>query len=341
MQSAYQGTIEDGSFPLFVMQLSIDPAKVDVNVHPTKTEVKFEDERHIYNIIKAAVRKSLGMHIVQPDMDTLGLGGLDEFLNRALPTAPVWTQQPNLNQSTAPSYNPFKPDQRPSQIKQDWSKILGPVDNMANVGNYNPQKPLIKESEEIRLQECFLLRNRVVVAMINDELYLIDTAVAQEKVFYHQFCLRISEQKAPTQQLLFPRTLDINPSKLHLLLELIHEFKSLGFDLSHFGGNSVLISGLPPEVSRADEGALIEKMLEEFENTQGDLRNEKHDRLALVLARQAARQNSNTLDKQSIEMLIHSMFAMPDTWMPFRNKTVAVKMGIDLIQEIFRKGAYA
>ncbi|MBL7811815.1 MAG: DNA mismatch repair endonuclease MutL, partial [Bacteroidetes bacterium] len=99
VQSAYEGLADPGSYPLFVLNLTIDPAKVDVNVHPTKTEVKFEDEKHIYNILKSAVRKALGSFVIQPDMELFGMGGLESFLNQPLPVdKPFLSRDNDLSQ---------------------------------------------------------------------------------------------------------------------------------------------------------------------------------------------------------------------------------------------------
>lgn len=337
VQAAFHGTIEEGSFPMFVLHLSIDPSKVDVNVHPTKTEVKFEDERHIYNILKAAVRKALGTHIAQPETELFGLGGIEDFLQSGLPVNKTWDNNQLMNQKQVPTWNPFGEGKRPGQQGQNWARILGPVDETSEIGDYTKKDSLIPETREANVQEVFQLQNRFIVASVDGELYLVDPIAAQEKVYYYRFRERVEKRQVSSQQLMFPRTLDLNPASIHLLLELIDEFRDLGFDMSHFGGHSVIINGLPPEVSRADEKSLIEKMLEEYEKTQGELKTDKHDSLALLLARQAVRQNAGPMDKQSLESLIISMFALPDRLLSFRNRKVAVKIGTDLIQEIFRR----
>lgn len=336
VQAAYAGVTEEGSYPLFVLHLHIDPSKVDVNVHPTKTEVKFEDERHIYNILKASVRKSLGNFVVQPEAELFGLGGVDAFLKSGMQRQENWDNT-GLNKSELyPGYNPFG-NKYQGQQRQEWTKILGPVDEMAEIGDYKRKNTLIPETPEIQVQQVMLLRNKYAAALVNDEMYLVHLPAAMEKVYFHQFFQRSNSQKSETQQLLFPRTLDLNPSRLHLIRELMEDFQALGFEISHFGGHSVIINGLPPEVSKMDETSLIESMLEEYENSQGGLKTGNQDKLALSLARQAVRQNLNNIDDQSVQNLIYSMFALPDQVLPFRNKPVAVKIGIELIQEIFRK----
>lgn len=337
IQGAFSGTIEDGAFPLFVLNLSIDPSKVDVNVHPTKTEVKFEDERHIYNILKAAIRKSLGMHIVHPDSELFGSGGLEELLGSQQQQS--WKLPENTDQKSGiPNFNPFGSPAKPRQGNQDWARILGPVDEISEIGDLRPKSDLGKLTEsDIKIQDIFLIRNQFVVSKINDDLYFIDPIAAQLKINYHTFYSRLERQRGSSQQLLFPRTAELNPAKLQMFLELQDEFKALGFDISHFGGNSVLINGLPPELGDFDETDVIEKMLEDVEQTQGDLKTGKHDRLAYSLAKQSVRRMANFTDKSMLETLIRSMFALPDALLPFKNKTVGVKIGTEFIQEIFKR----
>lgn len=338
VQAAYSGTIAEGSFPLFVLHFDIDPSKVDVNVHPTKTEVKFEDERHIYNILKSAVRKALSEHIVDPGGDLAGNGGIEDLL-KSSPGGEreFWNNRDLKPSSGVPGYNPFTEGLQPRVKNQDWARILGPVDDTSEVGHMRQSETFLADKTEVKVQHVFQLPNKYVVAQVNNELFLIDPFVAQEKVLYNAFTERVKQNKPATQQLMFPRTLEFNPAKLHLLLDLLDEFRQLGFDLSHFGGNSVLVNGIPPELSGTDEQALVEKMLEDYETTQGDLKTGKHDRLALMLAKQAVRRQSGQLDQVSLESLINTMFAAGDKLLSFRNKTVAVKLGTELIQELFRK----
>lgn len=337
VQAAYAGAMDEGSFPLFVLNLSIDPSKIDVNVHPTKTEVKFEDERHIYNIIKAAVRKALGQHIAQPDMELFGLGGLEDFLK----SVPGNTQNSGWNNHTmkmgtggVPTFNPFESGKKPD--KQDWARILGPIDETSDIGDYRTiAQNENKVAGEVEIQELFGLENRYLFAKIQEQLFCMDFKLAQEKVFYHTFRERLSKQKGVSQQLLFPRTIELNPAQLHLFLDLQNDFQSLGFDVGYFGGNSVLVNGLPAEVSNSDEKMLIEKMLDEQERTQGELKIDKHDSLALNLARQATMLRMVNMDRQSKENLVKALFAMPEPFLPFRNKKVIVKIGTDLLDQYF------
>jgi DNA mismatch repair protein MutL len=345
IQSAYVGLLEDNAYPLFVLNLSIDPSKVDVNVHPTKTEVKFEDDRHIYNIIKAAVRKTLGNHIVQPDAELFGLGGIEAFLKQDLPISKNEMQQGNYNtenHSLRPAYDPFKANSpNPYQKKQDWSKVFGHTDTETE--GYNRE---VETSKELNLgiadkvpeiTEVFQLGNQFIVAKIQEELFVLDPHLAHEKILFAHFKKYLQNQSGSCQQLLFPRTINLNPSKLNLLLELMDDFKSMGFDMSHFGGNTIIINGLPPELNRADENKILEKMLEDYENTQGELKLAKHDSLALSLARQTAIPRGVRIEPEMQKFLVEGVFASRENEFTFDNRAVMIKIGTELLYDIFRK----
>lgn len=345
IQSAYEGLAETGTYPLFVLNLSIDPSKVDVNVHPTKTEVKFEDEKHIYNIVKAAARKTLGSHIVQPDMELFGMGGLEEFLKNDLPVEKfrITRQTEGYGTETKkPVYDPFRGQGSGTyQKRQDWTKVFGPMEHEKEQAVHHQPAAQEKKPEPVRenvqVKEVFQLGNQYVAARIDEDLYIIDPHLAHEKILFARFRAYLESSKGACQQLLFPRTTELNPARLHTLLDMLEDFKALGFDISHFGGNSIIINGLPPELNRSDETKVIEKMLDDFETTQGELKLQKHDSLALSLARQTAMPAGTRWDAVSLRALVEELFLHSEKQFTFDKKPVVVKIGTELLYEIFRK----
>jgi len=343
IQSAFAGLAEESSFPLFVLKLHIDPSKVDVNVHPTKTEVKFEDDRHIYNIIKAAVRKTLGSHIIQPEMELFGMGGIENFLKNELPADKSALDRNQYNPETflKPGYDPFKADHYPNPKKQDWTKILGSVEQTNYPPDFlNPPKefekiPFAENLPEI--QDIFQLGNQYLVTRIGDELYIIDPHLAHEKILFGQYRRYLESHKGACQQLLFPITAVLNPSKLQLLVSLLEDFRAIGFDISQFGGNTIIVNGIPPELHRTDEAKVIEKMLEDYESTQGELKLKKHDSLALSLARQTALPYGSRIEPQMQKTLVESLFTEGDKNFTFDNQPILIKIGTELLYDIFRK----
>lgn len=348
IQSAYEGLADPGTFPLFVVFMQVDPSGVDVNVHPTKTEVKFEDEKHIYNIIKAAARKTLGQHIVQPDAELFdGLGGLEEFLNKPIGSFPVI---PGMGKPETTSqqghYNPFTQDRKEYRrdYKQDWQKILGSVELTPNpdmhFGIQSGQltsDELHKIPDTVQVDELMVLGNPYLAAKVRGELYVIDRRAAHIKVLYQRFRKNLEKQQGYSQQLLFPGTVELNPALMQIALEVIDDLRAMGFDISHFGGNTLIINGVPAEVSRGDESRVLEVLLEEFQQTQGNVKNRKHDILALSMSRQAALKSGDEMDKESLKSLIQQLFSTEDYSFGPDGKPVVIKFGMDFLFELFRR----
>lgn len=345
IQSAYAGLAEDGTFPLFCLFLHIDPAKVDVNVHPTKTEVKFEDEKHIYNIIKAAVRKVLGQFVVQPDMDIFGgMGGLEAMLG-GTPSGEVNRGgfQDFQNPVSPKSYNPFDGGYTRSN-NQDWQKILGSIEQSSSVttpskGEFTEEIPLSTEAA-IRIESVFPVYNTYLVAKINGALYLVDKRAAHVKVLFDGFLAGLKKQAGHCQQLLFPLTVELNPAALHTALDLLEDFRFLGFDINHFGGHTLIINGIPAALGRRQEARVVEVMLEDYHQTQGDLKLDKHHSLALSLSRQAAITADQSMSAAEAEQLLLQLFSLAEKQIGPDNKPVWIKFGTEFLFELFRKNKY-
>lgn len=342
IQAAYEGLTEEGSYPLFCLFIHLDPAKVDVNVHPTKTEVKFEDEKHIYNIIKAAVRKVLGQFVVQPDLDVFGgMGGLEDFLSAS---TPLHRSQQDFHEYRQPQtqtrYNPFEEGYTRPQ-NQDWQKILGSVEQTGSITTGSKGVPdeeiLLPPSSEWKVESVFSLSSGYLVAKINGALYLVDKRAAHIKVLYDGFLKGLQKQNGHCQQLLFPITIELNQAWLHTALELLEDFKALGFDVSHFGGNTLMISGIPAELERGSESRVLEALLEDYLQTQGDMKLGRHESLALSMARQAAVSADTPMNSQAAEQLIVRLFSVQENqWAPDA-KPIWIKFGDELLFELFRK----
>jgi len=339
VMQAYDGHIEPESFPLYVIFITVSPEKVDVNVHPTKTEVKFEDEKHIYNLLKVSIKKALGQSIL-PASD--GLFDIDNFSK--------WSNNlnhsGNSNTSTQPKFNPFGNSNPTNQRfqNQDWQKILGPIETNKNsdfsltpklsAAFNQDQNPLIPADESLKINGYFQHNERLLAASVNNQLYLIDIKIARQHILFNQFQEQLSQHKSSTQQLLFPKTLDLQPSKIAILLELMDEFKFLGFDLGHFGGNTILINGIPPQIN-GNEEKIIEKMIDDYEQTQGELKLSKNDSLALSLSRLSVQ--NHHLNQSESEYLINELFALPSFQFTFDGKTICVHLNNEILFDLFKR----
>lgn len=339
VMQAYDGQIEPESYPLYVIFINVSPDKVDVNVHPTKTEVKFEDEKHIYNLLKVSVKKALGQSIL-PTSD--GLFDIDNFSK--------WSNNLNNSGTSIPSSQPkFNPFGNPNPTNQrfqnqDWQKILGPIDPVRTPHQSLPPKlasafnqdqvSLIPQDNSLNIQGFFQHNERFLVASLNNHLYLIDIKLARQHILFNQFQEQLAQHKSSSQQLLFPKTLEFQPSKMGLLLELMDEFKFLGFDLGHFGGNTIIINGIPPQIN-GNEEKIIEKMIDDYEITQGDLKLSKNDSLALSLSRLTTQ--NHQLNQTECEYLIKELFSLPSFQYTFDGKTICVHLNNEILFDLFKR----
>jgi DNA mismatch repair protein MutL len=381
IMQALEGSLEKDSFPSYVIFFEVAPDKVDVNVHPTKTEVKFEDEKYIYDILKVSVRKAFGSHLLPNQQNIFQQNDFNNWISQDV------RNNPFPKDSNKTSYNPFgNSPQKNRYENQDWQKILGPVDSELNNGfnrnnfgsndhfgsssdfggsNFNGGSnrndefsnvnspfqranalqsssthgnSLIPQTETtIQISGSFHLGERLLAANLGSTLHVFDLKLAQQHILYHQFMEQLEKSKALTQQLLFPRTIELNPSKIAVLLEIMDSVKSLGFDLGHFGGNSLIINGVPAQLSNIDEQKSIEKLIEDYLNTQGNIKLEKNQSLALSMARQSTSSQSALKTQEEIQYLVQELFKTTNPQFTFDGKQIFITLGPDAIFDLFQK----
>ena len=363
VNAAYEGLIPSDEFPLYALYLNVDPAKVDVNVHPTKTEVKFEDEKHIYNLVKAAVRKALGNFVVQPSISLGDFTHMGDFLNQ-----PMSTQQLNTNQwqtdrsvfteKRNPNYNPFGEQggggyQRSSN--QDWQKVLGSVEqtgmhtmqrdssfNGDSSGQSNQISGLNSTNSDTNtdpnslIQGLFPLSDAYLVVNRGGVLTVIDKKLAQQHVFYHDYLKQLQAHAGQSQHLLFPRTVELPPAQIPVVLELLQELQWLGFDINHFGGNTLIVNGLPALLTQGDEQKLIENLIEDYQNTQGDLKLGKYESMALSMARHAVIRSGMGKTHEELEQLALRLFALQNPSHTFDGKPIFIEISAAFIYDTFQ-----
>jgi DNA mismatch repair protein MutL len=347
VSSAYEGLIESDAHPTYAVYLKVHPGKVDVNVHPTKTEVKFEDEKHIYNLIKAAVRRALGSFVVQPNLDLGDFDHLDAFLRQPIAprsgaTPPQWQSGiPPSTEKRNPAYNPFGDNggsyQRNSH--QDWQKVLGSVELTAPAVQQSqplfvqPQQPNPSQSN---IQGVFALGDAYAVANVNSQLWVVHKQRAQQHIYYHEYLQQLQAQSGLSQHLLFPRTVELSPAQIPVVLEILQELQWLGFDISHFGGNTLIVNGVPAILSQGDEQKLIETLLEDYQNTQGDVKLAKYPSMALTMSRHAAKRNPVQQSPEELQSLLQRLLALPNPQTSLNGKTIYIEISATQLFDTFQ-----
>ena len=333
VMSAYDGLLADGAFPLYVIMVDIDPAAVDVNVHPTKQEVKFEDDRLIYNYLKVAVRHALGSHNVTPTLDFEQESGFNNAGRQTL--APQQSNKErfesafNDTPSSAPTPGPAPQSNKPAT---DWSKLYEVVESGAQ-NEPEPESDAIPEDQlnveavtisskwsehddqstqaqplDAEKKEPYQIHNTYVVTQIKSGFLLIDQQAASERILYEKYFFSLGGEPAGTQKLLFPKTLEFLPADSLILEELLSELNTLGFDMQTFGQNTFILHGIPADMEEENEIELIESMLEEYKLSESH-GFDSVDRFARALAKSSAIRRGKRLDIKEMQAIIDQLFA--------------------------------
>jgi len=293
VDKAYAELIPDQTYPSYFIYLTIDPHQLDVNIHPTKTEVKFQDEKTLYGILKATIRKSFGAFNIIPSIDfeaerALDFSGLERKGEIKMPTIKL-----------DPDYNPFI--SRSQGANSDG--FQKPVDkNLKNwetlyefgkeLSTNKPEQEINKPQNEINIEHeqaaCFNYGNKYIITPVKSGLMFIDIANARERILYERFLQNVENHTPYCQRVLFPYTLTLNASDAELLGDIMPEMRQLGFDIEAFGKNAFVINGLPSDAVNHDINDMIERLLESYKRNQLEAHYEKKVNLIRSLSKNLA-----------------------------------------------------
>ncbi|MBX9850227.1 MAG: DNA mismatch repair endonuclease MutL [Cytophagaceae bacterium] len=343
VMNAYEDLLPDDSFPFYVIYIDIDPRHIDINVHPTKTEIKFDDEKSIYAFIRSAVKKALATHNITPSLD------FDHNINfNHFPDESV--KEVSFGQKTF-SGNPAKESNR-----QNWQELYQHFDKQLhtdkNMEIQNQEKSSIilgsavndigsgtvvnKELLYTENQSTFQLHQRYIVTQIKSGMAVIDQQAAHERILYEKYYSMLHNKFGASQQFLFPQSIELNPSDFSLVMELEEEIRSLGFVFNIFGKNTIVVNGIPADVPSGSEKGLFEGLIEQFKIYQSDLKLETRETLARSMARKSALKPGTKLTLLEMNTLIDQLFACKSPmYAPNGNATIVI-MDLDRLSKLFK-----
>lgn len=349
----YEGLISDDSHPFYVLFIEIDPRHIDINVHPTKTEIKFDDERTVYGIIKSAVKQALGAHNITPSIDFSHDTNIQLNLNP--------NELLNRDHST---YN----DYRRERAAIDSPSVYQNKTNLANweklfdQKEYQWENPLASRNDqnqdEVRLQSAanrsdndhtstekyhqdsrrttHQIQNKYILSTVKSGILLVDQQAAHERILYDKFSNNLSKSTGYSQQSLFPQTLELNPGDFELVMELKEEINALGFVFDIFGKNTIIIHGAPSEVAGGEDKSIFEGLLEQFKLNKSELSLNKHESIARAMAKQSSIKAGKTLNPEEMNMIIDQLFACNNpNYAPSGNQTFVI-LDTDQIDSFFK-----
>jgi DNA mismatch repair protein MutL len=348
---AYEHLMEKGAFPFYALNLELDPKMVDVNVHPSKLEVKFENEPSMYRFVLSAVRKTLGAHDLVPSV-TLGSAEIASTPDARMRFLPAQSAQTDLGDVSMPHHESADIDlgrvfrrierRMGAEGAQRDGEATFPTDfqtPMPSVPDRVVQhKPFSATGEHIPLQESkpiWQVQNKYILSQIRTGLLIVDQHVAHERILYEKALSNFANNLPSTQQLLFPQTVQLSASDYSLAKELIPHLERLGFDMKPFGKNTVVIEGIPADVRVGSEAQILQDVLDEYRNNEHAQTMDARDNLAKSFACKAAIKAGDKLNTTEMLILIDQLFA---TQMPYvcpHGRPIVVKISVDELDKRF------
>lgn len=322
VMQAYEKLLPADTFPSYFLFFELDPANIDINVHPTKTEIKFENDRAIWQIIHAAVRESLGKHNVVPSIDFDQNGNIDIPVPKK-DSSGVSFPEIRVN----PSYNPF--DTEKSAVSfgnkefrtgktnlNHWEDLYKEAENeeppknrQIHFDSGNSDDLYGQSKEQYTGKKILQLKQRYILTPVKSGLMVIDQKRAHERILFEKFMEVLKSDSVASQQQLFPQTVELNPADAELLKSILSELLSLGFDIREFGKNTFIISGTPGVLDVSSPELIIEKLLEEYKNSPLDARKKAREQIAVSLAKASALDYGTELKPEEVDRLIDNLFA--------------------------------
>ena len=349
VMQAYAKLLPPDTIPSYFLYLDVDPEAIDINIHPTKTEIKFENESALWQILQASVREGLGKFNVVPSIDFDQSGSID------IPIAPKnadGIQPPRIQ--VDPTYNPFAHEQKSyggnnfssgkkEQVKH-WEKLYQGFNNereetlLSQTQDEKESEPIeiSHEGEQYSGKTYFQFKNKFILTPVKSGLMVIDQKRAHERILYEHYVGVLNSHVIASQQQLFPQTFDLNAADAELLRSILEDLKALGFDVRDFGNNSFIINGTPGMVENFSPMEVIESLLEDLKSTADNIKEKAREKVAASLAKASAISYGYSLKPEEINQLIDQLFACSTPNFSPTGKQVLTIMPVEQFEKLLR-----
>ena len=308
IENAYQELIPKDCYPGYFINIDIDPSEIDINIHPTKTEVNFQDVKLVYAILHSAVRKSIGQNNLSPTLDfdvnpDLGI----DFGEASRMDRPIIEPKIDFD----PFYNPFKTQSQARQhVSGNWRIMYEDDDNTVG-GNINqisnfdevPNTVIDNKNLYIQLQQAY------IITTVKSGLLVVDQHLAHMRVLYEKYMKEMDNNQEASQQELFPQHISLNANDASLLREIKSELENIGFRIQQMNHTTFIINGTPSDSKSADAVSLLEKILDMYKTNLTDYKLDRRINLARSLASQLAIKSGQSLNAVEMQDIIDRLFA--------------------------------
>jgi DNA mismatch repair protein MutL len=320
LTTAFEGLISSDQFPFFVLFLEIDPRHIDVNVHPTKTEIKFADEREVYAFLKATVKMAIGRHHVAPALDFSYDTNFRSFE----------LTDKDRQQSADRSYSQYRSsDEGRGSNAQHWERMFeGAIKNESFHAQSQRELEQTGKSVSLRLdssvnslgddaatslapseKSLFQLHNAFVLAQVKSGLMIVDQQAAHERIVYERYKKAWQHASGSCQQLLFPELIELSAADSNIVSDMATELRHIGFSFEALGGNTIALNGLPAGIEDEDAGSLFVQMLEDYKKNEMEKGANRGELLAESIARYTALKRGKRMEREEMAAMIDQLFA--------------------------------
>lgn len=346
VMSAYQQMIAADSFPLYVLFIDLDPAQIDINVHPTKQEIKFEDEKIVYAFVQAAVKHALAQFSITPTLDF----DLDPRIQQLDAVSKPFTDEKKQATASSNIYQTFTQKHQAhfveSSQKSDlrhWKDFYEPQAVAPNRETENTQQTTFNiQHASLPLQvldgsSFTQLMNTYIVASTNRGFILIHQQLAHERILYERYNQAMQGTAVATQRSLFPSTLNLTAPDAVLLEELLPDLQQLGYQIEPFGKDAFVVQGTPADVDAGNEKAVMEKLLEQYKHFSSDVKFSKRERLIRSLAWQHAIKPGSSLTEKEMKTLATDLFDCMHPNMTASGHPTFIEFRKEYVEKLFGK----
>ncbi|HEU0065514.1 MAG TPA: DNA mismatch repair endonuclease MutL [Flavisolibacter sp.] len=334
LQSAYHDLISSESYPLYFLFIDLDPAQVDVNVHPTKQEIKFEDEKIVYAFVHAAVKHSLAQFSITPTLDF----NLDASIQELDSIQKPFTEEKRIETRSSSIFQTFTEANQAHKIESTPLRNWNAEQEMNSTNSFKSLK-FLQESLPIQTNETDfipvqLLQTYILICYFN-KFILIHQQSAHERILYERLIQAVNGNPVATQQNLFPVTLETTPSDYVIVNELIPMFQQMGYILEPFGTNTFVIQGTPSIITSGNEKTIIENIIEQYKNFSSDIKISRHELLIRSIALQQAIKPGVALTETEMKSLVNDLFSCSQPNYSPTGKPVFLEFGKEQLEIMF------
>jgi DNA mismatch repair protein MutL len=350
VSEAYRELISPDSHPAYYLFLEVNPETIDINIHPTKTEIKFQDEKIVYALLHSAVKRALGKANLAPSLDFNSEMSFEIDYTKAV-SQPTVTVNKDYNpfttgpkQSSPGGYREAKQDSELQKSnKQNWESLY----QNYNQSDYNTELQnlqLEKKAEQTKLDhdsvshKGFQLYNKYIISAHENGLLVIDQQRAHERILYeHYIATKNRNLATASQQVLFPVTIELTPNDFVLLETLMPHFKLLGFEIEPFGKHTVVVQGTPAELGEFNTQEMVEGILETYKLNTFDVKIDPFENICKSMAKSAGIKYGKVLEEQEIALMLEHLFACHNPMYSPNGKPVIMEMSKLELDAFFKK----